>query len=653
MGPPRRPDRVLVSDQDESDALRTALAAEGIEVRVAPTPGLDRLVEKFVKSRVPQGQTLPDVGYLDHGVSVREAEAFFVAADAMFQEQPWESLSENDVLRVSCERLGLDDACVSILGAMGQSHSMLLFPSTVEHQTFYDAMAVLENATRPDYGTTIVSLNFEHVGDLPPRMRKQAAKFGWPVSGTDAYPWLMIRARDSTLLPTRSPDIQLMTACASAVAAYCRSGEATTGSPNSIDVGEFTLEVDIPSRSETSQIHELDRLMVERVLTFAFERFPDAMHKALARVVVEDEDPRALSFTWAAYELEIEEKSLAQWFAGETDDLPGPQRAWLAAQHDSWLSLWQVTSIGDGDAEVVDLLTGAEAYVLDKGLAESVSAHSVLLGRVVEVLGHSLLCGAHPSVLSPSAADGVAQKMRRRLRRKGHIPVERLKGTKITTALIRDWQAAVAEGFARGTPRVQNTDGDPVLLTTDRFAFESMDAVRSGLESIEGIEANDDGSFSLLRTGNAMQPNWDNTLIAGIEVHSSELRVHTNSIRRANELRATLERALGERLTFVARSHTDPTSGPALASARAGTPVAESLPPEIIALVQDHKQKHYEAWVDHPLPALAGKTPRDAVKTAEGRRQVDVLLRELEHLEATLPEAQRYDVGMLRKGLGV
>jgi len=40
--------------------------------------------------------------------------------------------------------------------------------------------------------------------------------------------------------------------------------------------------------------------------------------------------------------------------------------------------------------------------------------------------------------------------------------------------------------------------------------------------------------------------------------------------------------------------------------------------------------RHWESWVDQEIPALGGKTPREAVKTADGREAVEALLKDAE-----------------------
>jgi len=44
---------------------------------------------------------------------------------------------------------------------------------------------------------------------------------------------------------------------------------------------------------------------------------------------------------------------------------------------------------------------------------------------------------------------------------------------------------------------------------------------------------------------------------------------------------------------------------------------------------------HWEGWVDEKIPALGGKSPRQAVKSADGRESVEALLRSAERRAAS------------------
>ena len=50
------------------------------------------------------------------------------------------------------------------------------------------------------------------------------------------------------------------------------------------------------------------------------------------------------------------------------------------------------------------------------------------------------------------------------------------------------------------------------------------------------------------------------------------------------------------------------------------------LDPEIRKRAQESVQKEVEAWVHRKVPALAGRTPMQAVRDADGREMVEALL---------------------------
>jgi hypothetical protein len=59
-------------------------------------------------------------------------------------------------------------------------------------------------------------------------------------------------------------------------------------------------------------------------------------------------------------------------------------------------------------------------------------------------------------------------------------------------------------------------------------------------------------------------------------------------------------------------------------------------------------------WVDGTVPALGGITPREAVKTAQGRQRVIDLLHEFENMDARARQsAYRFDYNRIRRELGL
>jgi len=71
------------------------------------------------------------------------------------------------------------------------------------------------------------------------------------------------------------------------------------------------------------------------------------------------------------------------------------------------------------------------------------------------------------------------------------------------------------------------------------------------------------------------------------------------------------------------------------------------------AALLEFKQRYYTDWLDQPIPMLGGKTPRQAVRTARGREQVDALLKTIENGEARLAPGARLDLRPMRRELGL
>ncbi|HXK06002.1 MAG TPA: hypothetical protein VMS37_26615, partial [Verrucomicrobiae bacterium] len=82
----------------------------------------------------------------------------------------------------------------------------------------------------------------------------------------------------------------------------------------------------------------------------------------------------------------------------------------------------------------------------------------------------------------------------------------------------------------------------------------------------------------------------------------------------------------------------------------------KSVPPEVQReLIGQMKARHYATWPDEKLPALEGKTPREAVRTSAGRRAVLDLIRMMENGEARRAKEgdAAFDFTPLRKELGL
>jgi hypothetical protein len=216
--PARRPSRIRVADETLAAELRAALGGD-VAVAVAPTPELNHVIELMGQS-IPPGEETES--YFEGGrVSPETISKLFKAAEMLYPLAPWESAGDPQILRVDIPQLGVNGACLSIIGALGESIGLLLFPSLPGFEAFLEAAERHEQVGGPlDLGEGVLSLEFEHAEDLPEDMRREAVEHGWSVAGPAAYPRVMRRDPDGMPCPLSEHDLRVATACASALTAF-------------------------------------------------------------------------------------------------------------------------------------------------------------------------------------------------------------------------------------------------------------------------------------------------------------------------------------------------------------------------------------------------------------------------------------------------
>ena len=721
-GLPRRPARLRVSDARLAAEVREAVP--DVEVVVAPTPELDRILQLMAESSALEDEI--DRSYFEGGsVPTQTIASLFRAAELLFRIAPWKVVADDSqLLRLDIPAFEVEGACVSIIGALGESLGFIVFPSLAAYEQFLDAAeARFDFDGAVDLGTSTLSLNFERGADLPASMRREAAKHGWPVADATAYPWVQHRDRDGVLRPLSARDVQIVSACATSLSTFfLKHGtifeheafepvcESFTDE-NDLEVrftapyeaaAQFPVNDPLPSEPMHSPphkvgrnapcpcgsgkkykkccmgkdraaresarapaaLHDTDRRLVGEMMRFAAQRFGDAWSRA-AEDFGDPETAVQLFGPWAVYQFAVEGKPVVAWFVEARERrLSNSELKWLQAQQASWLSAWEVIAVESGHSMTLkDLLTGEERTVEEASASQTLVKRDAILGRVVDHDGLSVLCGVHPRALPPGDVAEVVRRIRGRLRRKRAIPVDRLRDDKTGRYLIARWEDAVEGVDVRSSipPRLQNTDGEDLLLTVDLFAFEPTlrGEVEKCLAALEGVEPPERGapdqSYVFMRPGNVMHGAGENTVVGRAEVSGGKLRLETNSVARADSLRERIEIVCADLIRHRAREHSDPTfqlRQEGESTDRGGPPV--DIPPaDAKRLIREFKDKHYADWADQPMPALQGRTPRQAVQTKTGRDQVDLLLKDCENHEARMPEEQQFDFSRLRSELGL
>ncbi len=193
--------------------------------------------------------------------------------------------------------------------------------------------------------------------------------------------------------------------------------------------------------------------------------------------------------------------------------------------------------------------------------------------------------------------------------------------------------------------RLTTPEGDEIVFTSALYRHTDQEDVLSILRSADDFGLDDDlapesdGSYHFpwfeTRPDAPQQfAPLGKRVLAHLVLTPTKLEVEAPSRRRLDDCRQRLEELLGERIRLVQ------TGAKELAEAlseRSPTELEEPFvpPPELIAEMED---KMLRQWIDESIPALGGQTPREAVKTPEGRRQVLELIEYSVQMQKSMPK---------------
>ena len=212
-----------VDDPELAGALRSRLGS-GVTVRVGPTPEIDAVIRDMARRIEPGDDRHHD---LEDGRAAPEAgETFFEAAAAVYRLTPWEIVqSDTQVLRLDAPPFGVEGACVSIIGGLGENYGVLIFDSVDD---FSDVALAGGSGTPRDQGPSvpILSINFGGRKELPRGLARDVKRYAWPVAGPRAYPWILAVDADGQSRPLTGADYLYATAVLEALAVFFREHAA-------------------------------------------------------------------------------------------------------------------------------------------------------------------------------------------------------------------------------------------------------------------------------------------------------------------------------------------------------------------------------------------------------------------------------------------
>jgi hypothetical protein len=322
---------------------------------------------------------------------------------------------------------------------------------------------------------------------------------------------------------------------------------------------------------------------------------------------------------------------------------------------------------------VEDLFDGKSFKLFDKAFSQSGSPHAIVSarlvplpdgrGHVLEQIGLGVFFPEDKAVIVSALEDACRRfsTIESGKPRRGKVPPSAIH-TLLSEEpmLVYEIEILMAcRNLVQVPPKLANTDGDPLIQIEARYRCDDPRAMMDALLAQRNI--------SHETTDGAEVFAWVNrqdTLIglARLYPKRGELVAETNSRIRHRKWEKKLQ-SLG-RLTLLEKRETPVDFETIRKGAPAGrlgsskTPSMKGpLPAEdMAALLPQIKAQLAERWLKEKIPMLGGKTPVQAAKSTEGRKQLKELFAYIESMEARRPAGAMdagWDVGEMKKRLGL
>lgn len=398
-------------------------------------------------------------------------------------------------------------------------------------------------------------------------------------------------------------------------------------------------------------------MAVPRVFEWLFSRHRNAAQAAITALLFEDlwpadgPDPEEVDEDliamiavnvneWLLAEGEIEVGG--QWrevhefaLGSRGPALSAPQRAFIAQLATTPLRLYTVTQVRRGEGlTLVDALDpeSAPVVVRERMGSETMTAGLLLGCRVMQMDDGFELSGAiYPF---PMLGASVAIEEVRTMLDVDLHPDDR--AYEVGFAIMREWLRQVLDPV--GLPQLMDAStGDSLLFVTDHYRIVDDAALVGALDSSAELQRDGEGWVRAVEAD-------DGTVRSSASIERAKsadrLTVFYRTQRLADEGRAWFEALAGASVEYLTREVSDPGALVERARAAGAAPAPQTaadlgMSPEALSqAIEQALRNSYANWADEPIPALHGKSPREAMRTPAGLERVKGLLRSYESGEA-------------------
>ena len=420
---------------------------------------------------------------------------------------------------------------------------------------------------------------------------------------------------------------------------------------------------------------------------FFGEQFdPDRKRLALNSRGVEADWPSFLEWLIHDFRLSAGCPVIARFLTERGHTLPGDERAILEEWQDAAVGLHEVLDLDPGRSLTLrDVFTGETCTVREVRGSLSAARWDLLGARMIKVRGEPFLCGTI-TLFHPKDREGLVRHVTERYQGhcRDHPSASWREFFRAESLILRRY----AERLTREArpPKVHTPEGHSVMLGRLRYEVRDSRRLLKAVEAAPDFEETtapdgpaDVRHFAWVRTGPAERyvkavplPSEGLSLIsqrldadgkvgasglATLSLEGNELTVETMSAERLAWAKARLTELVGEAIRLCADVVEDPMAKlRAMPEGQRPKEDSSEIPPDVrTRLVGQMLHRHFTAWLDQQIPALDGRTPRQAARDILLRPKVIQLLQEIENIQDRERQQGKpwYDAAWMWEVLGI
>ncbi|MEE8044147.1 MAG: hypothetical protein V3T32_03325 [Thermodesulfobacteriota bacterium] len=355
---------------------------------------------------------------------------------------------------------------------------------------------------------------------------------------------------------------------------------------------------------------------------------------------------------WFLYDFKLlnsEERVIERFYIDEGKELSDAEKRLIKDWIKSIYSFFEVEEVLSGEKCVIkDIFTGKVFEVLDRASSKQIKRRDIIAARPLKIGNQNYFSGIvslYPATFKNLITEFFDQEFKEYKKLYGNQKTKR--------EYLKDWGFQIGyyiEDVANH-PHFVTPEGDEFVLAIANYFVDEYEQCIKNIEKIKSLKEISD------KTEEIRIFSWEkigrNKITGILEIEKTKLRIECYSVDMLARAKSKIEKECKGLIKHL--KDTIKEQGMLIDRNKSETKKLKKYPLGVKNKKELYSEldKHYDKWLNMPLGILDGKSPKQALKTKDGRVKLSSVINELEVIyeHARNRGEPYYDVSKLRKKL--